>query len=211
MNPIAEALYDQLAPRVLQVLEHFREDFTVHDKKLLSETAVPGIEYLVAVRSTGTQVIVLGLAPSAGSNYLASGASHFLHAKASTTVPVVKSITLAGAQGLLNRPGGVDTVARGGRGEWILEISMSGASLGAANVQLAFNSLRGSAKADVEIALRTGLAPHQQILAETAVHQRVTQLAGTLFWSISALKVDGKERPQWLRGLISPAGVMAEA
>lgn len=211
MNPIAEALYDQLAPRVLQVLQHYTEDFTVHDRRLLSETAVTGLEYLVAVRSTGTQVFVLGLAPNAGSNYLASGASAFFHAKASSAGPVVKPITLAGAQGLLNRPGGVDTVARGRNGEWSLEITMNGASLGTANVQLAFNSLRGSAKADVDIALRSGLAPHQQILAETAVHQRVTQLAGSLFWSISALKVDGKERSQWLRCLISPARVMAEA
>ena len=202
MNPIAEALYDQLAPRVLQVLQHYTEDFTVHDRRLLSETAVTGLEYLVAVRSTGTQVFVLGLAPNAGSNYLASGASAFFHAKASSAGPVVKPITLAGAQGLLNRPGGVDTVARGGRGEWIL---------GTANVHIAFDSLRGSAKADVDIALRPGLAPHQEMLAETAVHQRCTHLAGTLFWSISALKVDGKERSQWLRCLTSPARVMAEA
>lgn len=210
MNQIANALYELLEPKVLAVLAHYREDFTVHDRRLFNETAVQGMEYLVAVRSSGTQVIPLGLAPDASANHLASTATTFLKASAGRK-PVVRQLTRKEAQALLSQSGGVDTTAKGAGSLWDVEVSTNGAKLATARISLHFNSLSGSAQADIGVELRPGLTPAKQVLVETAVHQRVNRVAGTLFWTIRSLTINQQDRQQWFHKLHSPAEEMALA
>ncbi len=208
MNQIANALYELLEPEVLKVLQHYREDFTLHDRRLFNETAVQGLEYLVAVRSSGTQVIPLGLAPDANANHLASTATTFLRASAGRK-PVVRQLTRKEAQALLSQSGGVDTKAHGAHNLWDVEVTANGAKLATARIRLHPNSLSGSAQADIGVELRPGLSAAKQVLAETSVHQRVNRLAGTLFWTVRSLTINQQDRQQWFHKLHSPAQEMA--
>jgi len=206
---LALRVYETLAPVVLANLEHYQDDFKVHDRQLIEATAVPGMEYLVAVRQTGTQLFPLGLPVSDGSTYLASSAQAFFLCRA-TTQPSVRTLSASQAQERLRRESRFQIRQSGGGGDWLLRLQAGTADVGSARVRVACMHGVGT-KADMEVSLRPGLNALDQMLAELAVEQHVNSLTGTLFWSFSRLKINGLERSEWLASLRESAMALAWA
>jgi hypothetical protein len=206
MNRFAKGVYQALEPRVLEVLKHYVGDFQVHDRRFFEETALPGIEYLVAVRKTGTQVFVLGMEPDSGSNYLATTAERFLAVTAGADARVTE-LSQTKAQQRLERGAIEVSITAKGPGWWTLSI-VEGLNIGTARVNVVHDHRSGGAKAAIEITLQPGLKARSQMLAKLAIERRVTALTGTLFWTVDRLTINGQPDADWLEQLLGHAQVL---
>ncbi len=56
------SVFEQLLPIFeASVCEHYKNDFLVHDRRMLEGTATPGMRYLLLIRPTGTNLVTVGV------------------------------------------------------------------------------------------------------------------------------------------------------
>lgn len=198
----------------------YRSDFEV-DRRQVSCTAVPGVEYLWMVRECGTHLFILGVgalgdreeAELAAVRYLADqhgdDRADWYHARVKPFASVLCGINARRAVALVSgaaRPIAAAWHSDLGRAQsGMLELSTrAGAFAGSATISVRPQSAQdGRILADASLLLAKGLTLCERMYATLEVEHRARVLASSLFFSFGEFTVDGQpvdsSRSSWCR------------
>lgn len=209
-------VYSDLEPLFANSLcEAWHDDFLKHDKRMFQTTAIPGMQYIWAVRQHGTHLVPLGIGQEATA---LSAALAFDQRYEIRQVTVTKSGCLTRA---LSKSEALSRIAapvawsvrrtanlHGGHNVvW----SSGSTELARASFQEIFDRQRSTCRIQADLSLEPGLDSLTAMRIRLNLEVVITQAVSTLFWSFEALRIDGLDVLVWTQRVTRVAAPVLEA
>jgi hypothetical protein len=180
---------------------HYKDDFHVHDRNQLESITVPGMEYIWAVRETGTYLVPLGIGEMAIGS-IDSGHRQYYWVQATNEAPKIQPIDREIALAKLKAPVRISShfCVRNG-GESSISLYKGQNMTGSAQVSCRHDAKSNKLLVTVKANINHKLTNLDQMLTYLAMEKAVNTVVGSLFWVYESCTINKQERQDWMDAL----------
>lgn len=183
------------------ICEAWQTDFLEHDKRMLQNTAIPGMQYLWAVRKLGTHLVPLGVGQEAASlsAALAFDQQYELHLlRVTPTGCEVRRISKTDALSLQARAAAFSARRTSNlHGDHQVTWRVGTTQMASATVTEVRERGNANTQIRADLTLEPGLDPLSAMRVRLNLEAVVTQAVCSLFWTFQELRVNGVDVLEW--------------